>query len=54
MKTIAATALLTIMFLSAGAFAGNTPIAKPAATGGMTVIEKNQAWPAGPVLLTTT
>ncbi len=48
MKTLAATAALTIMFLSAGAFAGNTQLA---GTGGLTVIEKNQAWPAAPILL---
>lgn len=49
MKTIAATATLTIMFLSAGAFAGNDHRMAPSATNLMnanvTVIEKNQAWP---------
>ena len=48
MKTISATAALTMMFLSAGAFAGNIRLPDP---GGMTVIEKNQAWPAAPILL---
>ena len=48
MKTIAATAALTIMFLSAGAFAGSTH--HPVTLVGMqssniTVIEKNQTWP---------
>ena len=48
MKTIIATAALTIMFLSAGAFAGNNH--RPAQSGfnqvnaNVTVIEKNQAW----------
>lgn len=47
MKTLAATAALTIMFLSAGAFAGNSPIAPATDSTGnnLTVIEKNQAWP---------
>ncbi len=50
MKTIAATAALTIMFLSAGAFAGNGPgtsqLAANTVGANMTVIAKNQAWPA--------
>lgn len=49
MKTLAATLALTIMFLSAGAFAGNTRISDSA--GGITVMEKNQSWPAAPVIL---
>jgi len=51
MKTITATLALTIMFLSAGAFAGNTRIAEPMPSGGLTVIEKNQPWPAAPFIL---
>ena len=51
MKTLAATLALTIMFLSAGAFAGNTRIAEPAPSGGITIIEKNQSWPAAPFIL---
>lgn len=50
MKTLIATATLTVMFLSAGAFASDTHssastavVAKPA---NVTVIVKNQAWPA--------
>lgn len=50
MKTLIATAGLTIMFLSAGAFAGNridasAPAAAPALNTNITVIEKNMAWP---------
>ena len=50
MKTLIATAGLTIMFLSAGAFAGNrvdnaVPPAAPALNANITVIEKNMAWP---------
>lgn len=50
MKTLIATAGLTIMFLSAGAFAGNhgdatAPAAATALTTNITVIEKNMAWP---------
>ena len=48
MKTIIATATLTIMFLSAGAFAGNNHrLVQPAANlinTNVTVIEKNQDW----------
>ena len=48
MKTVLATATLTIMFLSAGAFAGNdtqtTPLAKSQITN-VTVIAKNGQWP---------
>ena len=48
MKTIIATATLTIMFLSAGAFAGNSmrtaPVAKSQITN-VTVISKNGQWP---------
>ena len=50
MKTIIATATLTIIFLSAGAFAGNNHrVAQPAANlinTNVTVIEKNQDWSA--------
>lgn len=49
MKTIIATATLTIMFLSAGAFAGSNDSApkvhKPSLKTNVTVIEKNMAWP---------
>ena len=53
MHTRIATAALTIMFLSAGAFAGgphrNSPLHQQAATlanpAHMTVINKNMAWP---------
>ena len=48
MKTLLATATLTIMFLSAGAFAGNNtqtaPVAKSQITN-VTVISKNGQWP---------
>ena len=48
MKTVIATATLTIMFLSAGAFAGNdnrtAPVAKSEITN-VTVIIKNGQWP---------
>ena len=48
MKTVIATATLTIMFLSAGAFAGNdtrtAPVAKFEITN-VTVIIKNGQWP---------
>lgn len=48
MKTLTATAALTVMFLSAGAIAGNDPH-QPRATlvqpANMTVIMKNQSWP---------
>ena len=44
MKTLITTATLTILFLSAGAFASNNsaPVRGP---GNVTVIEKNQSWP---------
>lgn len=48
MKTTAATLALTIMFLSAGAFAGSNPHAPHrtlAFDANVTVIEKNQNWP---------
>lgn len=48
MKTLVATATLTIMFLSVGAFAGNdtrnVTIAKSPITN-VTVIVKNSQWP---------
>ncbi len=48
MKTVLVTATLTIMFLSAGAFAGNdthtTPVAKSQIFN-VTVIAKNGQWP---------
>ena len=48
MKTTAATLALTIMFLSAGAFAGSNQHASHrtlAMDANVTVIEKNQNWP---------
>jgi hypothetical protein len=51
MKTLATTMLLSVMFLSAGAFAGNSskPVvalqADAAKVENVTVILKNQAWP---------
>lgn len=50
MKTLIATTGLTIMFLSAGAFAGNDSSSRPATititkSENVTVIEKNAAWP---------
>jgi hypothetical protein len=52
MRTFAATAALTIMFLSAGAFAGSNH--RPASSSAnVTVIEKNQSWPAGSLLIET-
>jgi hypothetical protein len=49
MKTIIATAALTVMFLSAGAFAGNNHrVVLSAASlmgSNVTVVEKNQAFP---------
>ena len=44
MKTLIATASLTILFLSVGAFASNNS-APVRLHGNVTVIEKNQAWP---------
>ena len=48
MKTLIATATLTVMFLSAGAFAGNdtrmATVAKSPVTN-VTVIVKNGQWP---------
>ena len=44
MKTLIATASLTILFLSAGAFASNNSAPIRAHTN-VTVIEKNQSWP---------
>lgn len=56
MKTLIATAVLTIVFLSAGAFAGNNHrLAQTAASfmgANVTVIEKNQAFPViGPLVV---
>ena len=48
MKTLIATATLTIMFLSAGAFAGNDTQTAPVAKSqimNITVISKNGQWP---------
>jgi hypothetical protein len=55
MKTIIATAALTIVFLSAGAFAGsNGRLAQIAAnpTVNVTVISKNSQWPVRGLLST--
>jgi hypothetical protein len=57
MKTTTATAILTIMFLSAGAFAGNTSKTTQI-TGNsfanVTVILKNSQWPVRAQLTTDT
>jgi hypothetical protein len=49
MKTLTTSILLSVMFLSAGAFAGasHTPprAAAPVALENVTVVIKNQAWP---------
>ncbi len=48
MKTTVATAILTVIFLSAGAFAGSDirkPVTAPAQYANVTVIAKNQSWP---------
>lgn len=47
MKALIATAALTAMFLSAGAFASDNQVTRSAASSGlnMTVIMKNQVWP---------
>jgi hypothetical protein len=48
MKTTVATAILTVIFLSVGAFAGSAIRIPVAATTGhvnVTVIVKNQSWP---------
>jgi hypothetical protein len=48
MKTLTATALLSVMFLSAGAFAGDSHnVTAPilAKSVNVTVVQKNQAWP---------
>ncbi len=55
MKTVIATAALTIAFLSAGAFAGNGHRNAQTAVflgSNVTVIEKNQAFPVvGPIVV---
>jgi hypothetical protein len=48
MKTLTTSLILSVMFLSAGAFAGashNVPVSIVAEPANVTVIEKNQAWP---------
>ena len=48
MQALTTTLILSIMFLSAGAFAGashSVPATTVAAPANITVIEKNQAWP---------
>lgn len=48
MRTLTATALLSIMFLSAGAFAGDrnqAPVIAKSTPANVTVVFKNQAWP---------
>ena len=56
MKTIIATAALAVVFLSAGAFAGNNHRVVLSAgseqSSNVTVIEKNQAFPVlGPIIV---
>jgi hypothetical protein len=46
MKTLFATAIVTAALLSAGAFANDTTGHAPAKLSNVTVIVKNQAWPA--------
>jgi hypothetical protein len=46
MKTLITTAALTAALLSAGAFASDKPGNTPANFTNVTVIFKNQAWPA--------
>lgn len=50
MKTLTATAILSIMFLSAGAFAGDNRKAPDVNVStikaeNVTIVNKNQAWP---------
>ena len=48
MKTLTTSLILSVMFLSAGAFAGassSVPATIVANPANITVIEKNQAWP---------
>ena len=48
MRTLMASAVLSVMFLSAGAFAGNTHNSVATTlpgTANVTVVIKNQAWP---------
>ena len=50
MKTLTATMILSVMFLSAGAFAGASHNGQPQLAGqakveNVTVILKNQSWP---------
>ncbi len=48
MKTLTTSLILSVMFLSAGAFAGassHAPATAVADPANITVIEKNQAWP---------
>lgn len=51
MKTLTTSLILSVMFLSAGAFAGASSkapapaVAEAAEPTNITVIEKNQAWP---------
>ena len=55
MKTLTTSLILSVMFLSAGAFAGashNVPVSIVAEPANVTVIEKNQAWPlVGPLVV---
>jgi len=55
MKTIIATAALTVMFLSAGAFAGNNHrvvLSVGNMGSNVTVMQKNQAFPVlGPIIV---
>jgi hypothetical protein len=45
MNTLIATATLTVMFLSAGAFAGNDMTTAKSQISNVTVIAKNGQWP---------
>ncbi len=48
MKTLSTSLILSVMFLSAGAFAGashSVPASVVANSTNITIIEKNQAWP---------
>ena len=48
MKTLTTSIILSVMFLSAGAFAGSRPGVQPvpvASSANVTVVTKNAAWP---------
>jgi hypothetical protein len=53
MKYGGAIAVLTVIFLSAGAFADNRPSVRPSeklGSANVTVVNKNQSWPAPSVM----